>query len=275
MIFIPGRMTNLLQPADVLWFAPIKKKFKKYWSDWFMHDNKSLTKQGNTKSPGYVKCCEWLSEIWSHYDSEILKKSFVICGIQNIGLNQQLQVSIVWNSLHSVLRKMLETKKVVNVQITDYIDPEEIDHFDENDLMFSETVQNNADRISDSEIDSDLEPNSDSESDSDTESDSFDYNRQSWNQHNPQVESSNIQQELVYFTPPSSVSSHSSSSGSSCNTDQSSTTDSSSIPILPSTSGSIQTPTTQVTTTKRVRRTKEQIQQGISLESIKRTKLNL
>ena len=170
---------------------------------------------------------------------------------------------------------MLETKKVVNVQITDYIDPEEIDHFDENDLMFSETVQNNAERISDSEIDSDLEPNSDSESDSDTESDSFDYNRQSWNQHNPQVESSNIQQELVYFTPPSSVSSHSSSSGSSCNTDQSSTTDSSSIPILPSTSGSIQTPTTQVTTTKRVRRTKEQIQQGISLESIKRTKLNL
>ena len=48
-----------------------------------MHDNKSLTKQGNTKSPGYVKCCEWLSEIWSHYDSEILKKSFVICGIQS------------------------------------------------------------------------------------------------------------------------------------------------------------------------------------------------
>ena len=34
LVFIPGRMTNLLQPADVSWFGVIKKSYKKLWSEW-------------------------------------------------------------------------------------------------------------------------------------------------------------------------------------------------------------------------------------------------
>lgn len=29
LLFIPPRLTNLLQPADVVWFAPIKRAYKK------------------------------------------------------------------------------------------------------------------------------------------------------------------------------------------------------------------------------------------------------
>ena len=31
---IPGRMTNLLQPADICWFSSIKKSYKAKWMDW-------------------------------------------------------------------------------------------------------------------------------------------------------------------------------------------------------------------------------------------------
>ena len=74
-------MTNLLQPADVSWFSGVKKSFKKEWMHWYMHDDKDLTLKGNTKSPGYVKVCKWLAEIWDRTDNIMIKKSFKICGI--------------------------------------------------------------------------------------------------------------------------------------------------------------------------------------------------
>ncbi|RNA04130.1 hypothetical protein BpHYR1_039126 [Brachionus plicatilis] len=52
--FIPPRMTNLLQPADVSWFASIKKQYHNKWNKWFLEDERSFTRFGNTKSPVYV-----------------------------------------------------------------------------------------------------------------------------------------------------------------------------------------------------------------------------
>ncbi len=37
VLYIPGRMTGLLQPADVGWFATVKKSYKRKWNDWFMN----------------------------------------------------------------------------------------------------------------------------------------------------------------------------------------------------------------------------------------------
>ena len=34
--FIPPRMTPLLQPADVSWFAVLKKKYVDFWRDWLV-----------------------------------------------------------------------------------------------------------------------------------------------------------------------------------------------------------------------------------------------
>ena len=89
-------MTNLLQPADVCWFASIKKDYKKCWSDWYMHEEKNFTRAGNTKSPGYLKCCQWLSIIWRDFDSELIKKSFVVCGIQKHRyVNNEVRFSLI------------------------------------------------------------------------------------------------------------------------------------------------------------------------------------
>ena len=52
--FIPKRFTNLLQPADVAWFKHFKSKYTEKWNNWFLtSNNKTYTKNGNLRSPGY------------------------------------------------------------------------------------------------------------------------------------------------------------------------------------------------------------------------------
>lgn len=51
--FIPPRITSLLQPADVSWLKSFKKSYIEKWSNWYLKDFKSFTKNGNLKSPGY------------------------------------------------------------------------------------------------------------------------------------------------------------------------------------------------------------------------------
>ena len=54
-IYIPKRLTNMLQPADVSWMRPIKRAFHEKWQNWFLNEEKSFTRSGNLKSPGYEK----------------------------------------------------------------------------------------------------------------------------------------------------------------------------------------------------------------------------
>jgi len=80
--FVPKRLTNLLQPADVMWFASIKMHYGEKWNDWFIYDEKKLTSHGNMVSPGYAKTIQWLSEIWNEFDANTIVESFMKCGKQ-------------------------------------------------------------------------------------------------------------------------------------------------------------------------------------------------
>ena len=57
-------MTNLLQPADVVWSSVIKQVYGDKWNDWFIFDEKRLTVHGNMVSPGYTQVIKWMSDIW-------------------------------------------------------------------------------------------------------------------------------------------------------------------------------------------------------------------
>jgi len=92
--FVPKRLTNLLQPADVMWFASIKMSYGEKWNEWFIFDEKKLTPHGNMVSPGYAKTIQWLSDIWNEFDSTVIVDSFRKCGkgffiifLSNIFLN--------------------------------------------------------------------------------------------------------------------------------------------------------------------------------------------
>lgn len=80
-VIIPPRTTNLLQPADVSWFATIKRAYCSRWTEWAVNEPKSTTAAGNTRSPGYVNAINWLSDIWRAFPVEQIKQSFDNCGI--------------------------------------------------------------------------------------------------------------------------------------------------------------------------------------------------
>jgi hypothetical protein len=73
-------MTNLLQPADVVWFSVIKQVYGDKWNDWFIFDEKRLTVHGNMVSPGYTQVIKWMSDIWEEFDSSMIEESFRKCG---------------------------------------------------------------------------------------------------------------------------------------------------------------------------------------------------
>ena len=104
--FIPKRFTNLLQPADVAWFKPFKAQYTEKWNNWFLTSgNKTFTKNGNMRSPGYVQSIKWLLEIWADMDPQIIIESFQSCGI----LEQNEE------NYHKVLKKILNEGRMQNI----------------------------------------------------------------------------------------------------------------------------------------------------------------
>jgi hypothetical protein len=67
-------MTNLLQPADVSCFKPLKQKYHKLWNNWFLEGNPTFMRNDNSRSPGYAKGLEW--QIWEEFLSNIIINSF-------------------------------------------------------------------------------------------------------------------------------------------------------------------------------------------------------
>jgi len=134
-------MTDLIQPADVSWFSSIKKGYNKYWNDWYISSNKTYTASGNMKSPGYVKCVQWVDTIWEHFNSNTIKNSFKICGIHTHTILNDA-VIVMHDNLHSVLKKLLEEHVITNSFITDDTELVEAeDMFSENDpLIFASGI---------------------------------------------------------------------------------------------------------------------------------------
>ncbi|CAF1110790.1 unnamed protein product, partial [Brachionus calyciflorus] len=124
LIFVPPRLTNLLQPADVSWFASLKKGYRRVWNNWYLNDERVFTKQGNAKSPGYAKCIEWLSQLWVDFKSESIVKSFVDCGINTHRINGE-KIEIDFNQLHGPLKEMLKKKVTINSYVDNETELEE------------------------------------------------------------------------------------------------------------------------------------------------------
>ena len=129
MVFIPERLTNLLQPADVEWFSVIKKAYRRLWNDWYMNADRNFTNSRNLKSPGYVKCLEWVSTIWTEFNPLMIKKSFIGCGIHSHSMIDG-KVLIKYDDLHTMLKKFVVDKTTIHNHITD-----DMDLVDSEDLM--------------------------------------------------------------------------------------------------------------------------------------------
>ncbi|CAF0776643.1 unnamed protein product [Brachionus calyciflorus] len=95
LLFVPPRTTNLVQPADIAWFKPLKSKFNRFWTDWFINGEHTFTANQNLRSPGYENIINWVSVIWNEFDTTLLKESFDMCGLLDS------------SNLHSILDKLM------------------------------------------------------------------------------------------------------------------------------------------------------------------------
>ena len=78
---IPGGLTRHLQPADVSWNKPFKEAYKALYNEWMATGEKSYTPAGNVCAPDKALCLRWVKETWNSVTTEVVIKSFRVCGI--------------------------------------------------------------------------------------------------------------------------------------------------------------------------------------------------
>ena len=78
---IPGGLTSMLQPLDVVLNKPFKDRMRQKWMAWMCTDDKELTKGGNLKRPRLSMVITWIKGAWEDIPAEMVKKSFLKTGI--------------------------------------------------------------------------------------------------------------------------------------------------------------------------------------------------
>ena len=79
---IPGGCTRFLQPADVSWNRPFKAKILELHNSWMSDGNLPMTRTGaNIAPPSSRVYLQWIYEAWSAISTEVIKHSFIACGI--------------------------------------------------------------------------------------------------------------------------------------------------------------------------------------------------
>jgi len=91
---IPGGCTKYLQAPDVCWNKPFKDKLHELYDSWMAgDDDKEYTKSGNLRAPSFKLLLSWVKEAWDAVDSQLIRKSFILCG-QTSGIDRYLHLNV-------------------------------------------------------------------------------------------------------------------------------------------------------------------------------------
>ena len=80
---IPGGLTSILSPLDVAINKPFKDRMKEQWAEWMFSGKARKTAGGNLAKPDLQLVVKWVKEAWDSIPVEVVKKSFLKCGISN------------------------------------------------------------------------------------------------------------------------------------------------------------------------------------------------
>ncbi len=75
---IPGGLTGHIQSADMCWNKPFKASYKDLYAEWTANGQKTYTA---VRPPAKLLCLEWVKKAWESVSTEVVKKSFLSCGI--------------------------------------------------------------------------------------------------------------------------------------------------------------------------------------------------
>ena len=79
-LYVPARGTDYLQPLDVSINKPFKSHMRDNWDEWF-ENAEEVTRGGNLKRASYGEVVNWVHYASKSISSEIIKKSFFVCGL--------------------------------------------------------------------------------------------------------------------------------------------------------------------------------------------------
>ena len=116
----PGGCTGLVQAPDVCWKRPFKSHYASLYDDWMCEDQHSYTKGGNIELATRFQLASLVKAAWDQIPTELIKKSFIVCGISNAldnsedeRINVPKPDRILQSSREDVLNKL---KKVTEAQ---------------------------------------------------------------------------------------------------------------------------------------------------------------
>jgi hypothetical protein len=107
--------TGILQPAEVSWVRPFKSRYRQFWMEWIMQpENYQSTRYGCSTGPPFETVLAWVLSSWDGLDSEIIKKSFIACGINpnEYVTNSYTAVNVFYAQLNRQLSSLLLNKDI-------------------------------------------------------------------------------------------------------------------------------------------------------------------
>ncbi|KAH7684437.1 pogo transposable element with KRAB domain-like protein [Aphelenchoides avenae] len=81
MVLHPAGCTRFVQPADVSWKAPFKRKLRSFYEQWVLDGDHQTTAAGNPKPPPPETYLQWVLDAWEAVSEEVIIRSFKACGI--------------------------------------------------------------------------------------------------------------------------------------------------------------------------------------------------
>ena len=83
VVYVPAKMTHILQPLDVGVFGPFKSSLKRQWEQWLAEGSREYTRYGNRRRQTYQEICNAVLRAMEDITSEHIRRSFQVrsdCG---------------------------------------------------------------------------------------------------------------------------------------------------------------------------------------------------
>ncbi|KAH7711774.1 pogo transposable element with KRAB domain-like protein [Aphelenchoides avenae] len=80
-VLIPAGCTRFVQPADISWNAPFKRKLRSFYEEWMLEGDHDTTAAGNPRPPQPETYLQWLLNAWEAVKEDVIIRSFKACGI--------------------------------------------------------------------------------------------------------------------------------------------------------------------------------------------------
>lgn len=83
LVVIPGGMTKMLQPLDVVVNRPFKIHFTRHYNEWMRTADHRITPTGRVARASLPEVCRWIIQSWAAISADLVSKSFKVTSISN------------------------------------------------------------------------------------------------------------------------------------------------------------------------------------------------